>query len=276
MQLTRITKENERTFLPLFPASALIASGDLIRLGILDDEGAVAGALSAWIYDRYIDILSLYILSSYRRQGYGKTLVDALADIAKRNGYEALTGEFLRDTGSAVFAGNCGFELFEDRTQFCFTLGEYLRSPLYKRLVSRKRSRPVSRVSTLSREERQIIDRRFGFRFYDPNWSTAIIENGRYKSCLLAEYDPYKRNGKQQGNINILMIDSKNGSPFEFLFHIRALSDKAIKEFGDDKDVVFRMIFKNEKIIMNMIRLMGRKTILHSAGIYVHAVRLLS
>ncbi|MCR4654904.1 MAG: GNAT family N-acetyltransferase [Lachnospiraceae bacterium] len=276
MQLTRITKENERNFLPLFPVSALIASDKLIRLGILNDEGEIAGALSAWIYDGFIDILSLYILPSFRRQGYARALVDTLADIAKRNGYEALTGEFLRDTTSAVFSGACGFELFEDRTQYYFTLGEYLRSPLYKRLVSRKKCRPVPRVSSLSHEDRQVLNRQFDIKYYDPAWSTACIENGVYKSCLLAEHDPYKVNGKEQGNVNILMLDSRSRSPVDFLYHIRALSDKAISEFGDDKDIVFRMIFKNEKIIMSMIRLMGRKTILHSAGRYVYGVRLLS
>jgi GNAT superfamily N-acetyltransferase len=275
MQLTRITKDNERYFLPLFPSAAAKASGDLIRIGLVSDEGAVAGALSARIYTGFIDILSLYIVPAFRREGCGRKLMDFMAELAKNNGYDALTWEYPKEKLSDDFSRAMGFELFEGRTRYSFTLGEFLRSPLYKKLVKEKKDLHVPTVSSLSHEEKKILLHHTGTMLYDPDWSTAYIANGKCMSCLLAAHEVYLQGEKEQNSIGILLLESSQGKATDFLKHIRALARKSLNEFGEDKDVVFRMTFGNEKIIHNMFELLGRKTHLHRDGSYVRAVKLL-
>lgn len=275
MQVTRITNKNEKPFLPLFPGSALKASEDLVRLGILDDEGAVAGGLSARIYDRFIDILSLYIVPSFRRQGYGKKLLDTLADTAKAHGYEALTAEFTENTAALDFSGAMGFENFESKDFYFFTLKEFLRSPLYKKLVKGKKDNGISYVSALSLSERKIFERHIGTRHYDPEWSTVCFEDGEYRSALLTEHELYTINGEKHNSVAILLLDAKENRPTDILHHIQALARKAINEFGEEADVTFRTTFANETIMRNMFELLGRKTHLHREGCFIHAVKLL-
>ncbi|HAV01440.1 MAG TPA: hypothetical protein DCW47_09665 [Lachnospiraceae bacterium] len=275
MQLTRITKDNEKYFLPLFPKTAAKASEDLIRIGLVSDEGSVAGGLSARIYEGFIDILSLYIVPAFRREGLGRRLVDFMAELAKNNGYDALTCEYPKEELSDDFSRAMGFEQFEGRTRYSFTMGEFLRSPLYKRLVREKKDTHVPAVSSLTLEEKKIFLRHTGARLYDPDWSTACIVNGKCMSCLLAVHEVYLQDEREQNSIGILLMESSQGKAMDFLKHIQALWRKSLKEFGEDKDVVFRMTFENEKIIHNMFELLGRKTHLHREGSYVRAVRLL-
>ena len=189
MELTKITHENEKAFLSMLPGSAAKPSENVIRLGILDDRCAAAGALSAKRYDGFIDVMSLYIVPDHRRQGYGRELINRLFEAASSLKLGAVTGEFLEDEASKGFAEAMGCDLFQGKRQYSFSMGNFLRSPLYKRLLKGKDDHQAPFVSTLSLNDRKILDNHTGHVFYDPSWSTACIEKGMYKSCLLADHE---------------------------------------------------------------------------------------
>ncbi len=276
MHLTGIDNKNEKAFFSLLPMGALKASDKLIRIGVLTDEKAVAGALSARIYDGFFDILSLFIMPSERRRGYGRALFETIEKTAMDHKKEALTAEFLSDEASVGFAKAMDFELFKGRQQYYFTLGELLRSPLYKRLIRDKDDRHAPFVSTLSEDDKKVLAHRVGDVFYDPAWSTACIKDGEYLSCMLAdhEYD-ISSDGKRHDSVSVIFLNEAEGGPMDVLHHLRSFAKKAVDKFGEDSDVIFRMTFENDKITRNVFELMGRKTHLHYEGRYMRAVKLI-
>ena len=75
--------------------------------------------------------------------------------------------------------------------------------------------------------------------------------------------------------MSIILLHTEEGGPMDVLHHLKALAHKAVQEFGDDKDAIFRMVFDNDKLSGSIFELMGGKTRLHYEGCYVRAVRLL-
>ncbi len=241
-------------------------SDKTVRLGVLDDEDKVAGALTAVEYGKAMDITSLYIMPQYRRKGYAKALLDVLYGNIKGLGYEAITGEFFYEEEAAAFCSRCGFDMFKGRPQHFFTLKEFLRSPLYNKLIKDSEIKGISYVKDLSQRKRRVLDKYLGFDDYDTDWSTANVRAGVVKSYMLVK--------KRARNVNVLQLYSIGDDSMEFLQHIRALTFKSLETFGE-KDATIRMSFERDKIIENFRRLLGGKEHLHLEGQYMRAVRLI-
>lgn len=267
MKITRVTKENELKFNYMFPREAQGPAPNLIRLGVINDEDKGVGTLSALVDGKEVVITSLFILSDYRRQGYGRALFEWLQDFLKDQGIEILNVEFLSNEPAEAFAEAMGFDLFELRPLYTFLLGEVFRSPLYKKHIDGKKVLRVKPVSELSLQERKIFEQNIIGRGFDPGWSTAVIENGEYSSCLLTTH------GKQ--DVSFVFINSKSGDPREILYHFRALVFKTMEEFPDRRDIEFRLTVVDDRRIKRLAGILGGWRHVHISGYFRHAVKMM-
>lgn len=267
MQLTRITKENEKSFIPFFKENAPNAFSDLIRIGVTDDGEQVAGAMSAKVANGIIDITSLYVASAFRRKGFGKALVDALEDIVKDLEYDTLGAFFLESQDADSFYKTMGFNLFAYREQYYFTLGELVRSRIYQRYIKDRSIKNVIRISSLQPDEKRGLDAELAYLDYDPEWSTACFDGDKCSSLLLAVRD--------KESVSIIWLESKSDDVKMLLKHLGALVKKAASEFADSVDVRFRLTFNDERLPGKVEALLGGNGHLHSEGRLINAVKLL-
>ncbi|MCR5411068.1 MAG: GNAT family N-acetyltransferase [Lachnospiraceae bacterium] len=267
MKITKITKENERFFLPLFPKTARTPSPDLVRLGALDDEGAVSGVLSARIGEHRIDITSLYVIPERRRQGIARQIIKTLEAVVEGSGVEAIICDYLEDASSSAFFKAVGYDIFPGVKQYYFSVGEFLRSHMSLRHIAGRDHHGISFVADLTSEKRRELENRLRFNAYDPDWSTAGFKEDRYISCMLA--DNYDR------SVTIIWLHSDSEDPLVILRHFRALSEKTGEEYPDDRDVIYRMTFDDERNIKRMAGILGGMRHMHYEGNRVSAIRLL-
>ena len=267
MKLTKITKEHEAMFRPFFTKGAASGAPDLIRIGITDDKKRAAGALAARLDEGQADIASLYIIPELRKKGYAGSLISSLEDAVKDQGFDAITAEFLETEDATGFFYAMGFGLFGGNRQYHFTLGELLRSPLYRKYIKGKKPKHISNVSELTSKNRKALDNVLQFKDYDPDWSTASVIDGKYLSCMLAE--------PAEDAVSIVWLDSRTGSVPAILQHFRALADKAIENYGENMDMVFRMIFEDEGIVLKLAPLLGGMAHIHSEGRIINAIKLI-
>ncbi|MCR5000443.1 MAG: GNAT family N-acetyltransferase [Lachnospiraceae bacterium] len=267
MIITGITKTNESYFLPFFPREVRTGGNDLIRVGVINDQGKSVGALSAFVDRTAANIVSLYILPDHRRQGYGRMLMEWLQDSLKEQGIEAINAEFPADDASEAFSEAMGFDLFDGSPIYCVSLGEVLRSPLYKRQIEGKKVKKAKSISSLSLQEKKILELKIDIDGADPEWSTAVIADGRYSSALLAS--------PGETDVSIIYLDSDSDDPREVMYHIRALVFKTIKRFQGNRDAEFRFVTSNESKANDLAGLLGGRRHIHLTGYFRHAAKLL-
>ena len=264
MQITRITKENEKFFGPFLTRGALYASPNLIRLGVIEDNRA-AGALSAVMHDAHIDITSLYVLPEFRRQGFGSALVDALESASRYRGIETISAEFLEDDDSTAFFDHLGYDLFSRFEQYSFTLGELMRSQIGKRYIEGKDPKHVVNISDMPSSDRKILDQHIGTRDYTPSWSTAYIRGSKYVSSLLAS--------PSSDGVSIVWLNSLSDNPMIFLYHIRALVRKTSEVFPGNMGMEYRITLERDEIRQKITNLLGGTMHMRSMGRYINAVK---
>ena len=268
MTITRITKENELRFNYLFPKESQGTEPNLIRIGVINDEGKGVGTLSARVDGNIVTIISVFVLADYRRQGYGRALFEWLQNTLLDQDIDFFETEFFSDTPSEAFAEAMGFDLFETRPLYSFSLGEVFRSPLYKKHIAGKPVKKIKAVSDLSIRERKIFEMQMGKRGYDPDWTTAGITDGQCTSSLLVT-----RWGSQ---VSLVMINSTSPDVREVLYHIRAVIFKTMKEYPDRRDIEFRLTILDPKRVKNLAGLLGGQGHVHKAGYFRHAVKMLT
>lgn len=267
MKITRITKDNEKMFLPLLPAKGGKAADDLIRLGVTGDKDKVAGAICARIVEGQADITSLYVLPESRGKGAGKLLLTSLEEILKGQGPDAFSAEFFGDETSKGFYGAMGYSIFDVGWRYSFTLGELLRSPLYIRYIKDKPYKNVSFVSALDTKSLKTLERSIGAAEYDPEWSTAGFADGKYANCMLAmDLDRV---------ISISWLNTAGTEPLVLLEHFKALTEKTLSKYPDDMSVRFIMTFEREEIAVKLGNLLGGSRHMHRDGRLVRAIRLI-
>ncbi|MCR5487291.1 MAG: hypothetical protein K6F35_07140 [Lachnospiraceae bacterium] len=267
MKVVKIEKENESYFLPLLAPKGRKAAKNRIRLGIINDAGNAAAALSADVYDTQIDITSLYVAYGERHLGYASDLLYSLEYLLRGSDIEYMHAVFEGREDLTAFFGNRGFELFPDQDLYYFTLGELMRSSLFKRHLDKKKTIGAAPVASLSPLEKKAFDNVLHFDEFDPEWSTATMENGEYVSSLLCTAG--------EDCINILWLHSVKEDPAILLQHLRALVNKAMTEFPEKTDIRFRMIFEDDDLAKKLEILLGGHHRLHCYGELLHAILLL-
>ena len=265
MDITRITKDNERSFLPFCARSAAKGAPDLIRIGAIEGDMA-RGALSARIEDGIADITSLYILPGDRRRGYGKALAGKLEEFMEGSDVDAICAAFPESDDLNHFFDSLGYVLFPGMDVFYFTLGELLMSRIWEKHIKGRKTAGLKKVSEISARERNALDTGMGFYDYDPEWSTVCLEDRKCTSSLLAV--------NTADNVSIAWINSDKDDPSILLQHLRALTDKTMEEYPGRRDIRFRMVFDEADLSGKLEQLLGGRGHLKSEGRMINAVKL--
>ena len=265
MQITKITTVNKKAFESFLPKNDSLIIQPQIRIGVTDGKGNAVGALCAVTDQFYTEIVSIYVLPDKRRQGYGRAMFNTLTRLIKDSRSETLTAEFLDDGSNSYFFRTMGFEMFESKIQYSFSLKEFLRSPLYKRFIKGKNIKEATLISDLDLIGSKKVSLETGNPSYDPEWSTVYSKNGKYLSFLLASrYDK---------DICIVWMENLEQNNVNLMYNISGLFHQTVRTFGEDADITYRMTFNDDKLVANMTALIGGKYHLHKDGRLLTAVR---
>ena len=265
MEITRITDINKKAFEGFFPKSELSSDPNLIRIGVVDDEGVAAGALCASILKSNTTILSIYVVPKWRRHGYASAMIGTLQEIVSGLEFDTLTTTFLEDDTNASFFNAQGFELFPGRMQYSFTLGELKRSPLLKKYIIERKISPAPAISQIDPARKKIVDDRVKDLGYDPELSTAHFVSGQLHSILLAT--------SYNETISIVWMESVSGSPTDLLHNMSGLLKLTLEKFKHHNDVTYRMIFNDDKLATNIAAMTGGMSHLHCDGRLLFGVK---
>ncbi len=94
--------------------AARIAAGGLL---VAEDEGAAVAFVMFRPEDGCAYVEQIDVLPSHARRGIGAALLDAVADVARRRGWPALTLSTFRDVPfNAPYYARLGFRVVEDLT----------------------------------------------------------------------------------------------------------------------------------------------------------------
>lgn len=272
MNITRIDKTNEEFFLPLLHDQAKGGRPDLIRIGVTDDDQAV-GALSAVIGQKDIVIQSVYVDPAFRRQGYGRTLVESLAALAGVSEVESITVYAKNDEETESFLRELGFELFEAvgtiRTRVCELMhSEKLRKQLLGRVSGD--IRPLSSLST--DEKRRLRTYLSENRIYlsdlcDPEYSTVYKKKEKISSAVLAIPFP--------GGMEVTCTSDNDVDLREAFDHIAALIQSLIRDLEYDFTSEIRFI-SDDGVFADLFATLERNTgKIKSSNDVIHGVMLL-
>ena len=192
MKITLINKENEDAFMSFMSNEIYKDNEELLRIGALDDDDNVAGALAAQISTVGADILSLYVNPEYRRKGYGREMVNTVFSLVSGTESNRVSAHFPKDDTAMAFFDAMGFELIEDMAIKYARLGEILESPVCRKNVLSANSDNVRIISELNAEEKNHFAnymKKRGFwvsGYYDPEYSSVCLDGDRITSTMLA------------------------------------------------------------------------------------------
>ncbi len=269
MQITKITKENIKSFTPLLlTRGAKRFYKEKITLGAIDDNGKAAGALCAGLMDSQADIISLYVIPEARKKGCAELMLDTLDELLSDSDLDAISAEFLEDGDSLAFYRSMGYELFRGSSQYYMTMGEFYRTTLYKKHIKDKKIIGIRRVSSFSPKKKRAFEAFAGTADYNPEWSTAHFIKGLFTSAMLADHS--------EDSVTIEWIYSRVHNPIALLKHLRALVQKIEEEFPGRNDIRIRMAFENELLAEKFRKLTGSHRHLHTEGHLITAIRILN
>ena len=267
MIITKITKKNAESFIPLLPEFVTDSQGYLC-IGAVDDEGRAAAALCARVDFQIIYLMSLYVVPGQRRKGYGTELINTLASLTRDSDYIAITVYFPPNPAAAGFFTHSGFEVIEGMRIYSIPFGEFFKGPMVKKYIMNCDPSKVKYISELNESEkselsRQLIQLDIPARgFYDPEWSTAIFSGEKPESILLMNVmDNYI-------NLVALILDEKK--PRNVLKHLKSLADKVQ---SDEKCAKGKSLRFDETFLKPLVRLTGRERYIKEAGRRMQGVR---
>jgi len=269
MKITRITPANERFFSFLIPDTSDI-TGKVISLGVMDDDGNVAGALSVSLEYRMVSVVSLYILPEFRRRGYAKTLLDTIKTSIEGTDHLAISVYYPEEEGATAFYEACGFDIFEDANLYSVMLGEIFRSDKTRKMIASGNISGIVNVSDLGGNDNKKLERyltSYDFPsgdFFDPEWSTVGSPTGQLNSVLLSE--PYKQGA------NILWLNVRSGDPRAYYKHLNVLIKKMEASGLNSNESRLYFMIDNEKTMELATVLIGGRWHMKSEGRVLHAV----
>ena len=223
MKITRITGDNRAVFEPFLFGEAAYDSPTKIKLGVTDDDYHVAGAICAETSGPYFEILSLYVLHAYRRQGYGTYLLQELKKVLTGTDRFALTAFYGEDEALSGFFDSQGFDMVTRAGKFSFSKRRFMRSAFAKKYIAGGSTAGIRTINSLSDSEKRVIANylvKENLRpegWYDPYWSTIVMDGINVTSCLLCATD--------KKDVDILWFANDSGKPDEALGHIRKLME---------------------------------------------------
>ena len=253
MKITILNKENEDFILSFMSNVIYKDNDDLLCLGALDDDNNVAGAMAAQTNEDGADILSLYVSPEYRRQGYGRELVNTLLSLGVGTEQNRFMVHFPKDDIAIAFFEAMGFELIEDMALKYTRLGDALESPLCRKNVLSAKSDNIKLISELDPEIKNSFARymkKKGFwesGFYDPEFSSVCLDGDKITSIMLAHA------GTEVAAI--LWMDFNPDCQKELFKHMGMLLRKMEADDRFDEDARIYFAAENEKFVDILSRL---------------------
>ncbi len=272
MDITRITGNNEACFAHVLNGTAVTATENMLRIGAVDDEGNGVAALSAYFDAQFIEVTSLYVQEKYRRQGYGRALMETLVSLAEDD-YTSVTVYVYDDEGAEEFLKGMGFELFDATELHYIRLGEVLRSAYCRRLLLDNDTEEIKNISDLDENEIKIL---LGFfkknhiplkGGFDPHWSTIRFDGTEVADIYLVE--------PMNGDVNMILQSFDKKNPQKITMHMTELIRKMEEEAEFGPLARFNFASDNTKFLEALGRSMGSTAYINSAGKYKKAIRLL-
>lgn len=139
MELTRIEKENEAGFLHLGPES-IITDDDMLRIGVIDDDGAAVSVCVAGMTGNLMYIKWLYTAPENRGLGGATILLRKLAEYAKALKADGIVINFEeKDQGLDLFLMERGFLVGADPGYYRIPVTELAYGRNMERLLAHRR-----------------------------------------------------------------------------------------------------------------------------------------
>ena len=148
------------------------------------------------------------------------------------------------DDELTAFFDRMGFDMITRAGRFSFSKRRFVRSAFAKKYLNEGSTAGVRSIAELSATERKFIANyliRENMRpegWYDPYWSTIVMEKSNVTSCLLCICD--------KKNVEILWFGNESGNPEEALRHIRKLIENMNENHPANSE--FKVSHKNESI----------------------------
>ena len=247
MKITIINKENEDAFLSFMSNVIYKDNEDLLLIGALDDDDNVAGALAAQFSPVGADILSLYVLPEYRRQGYGTEMVNTIASLVSGSDQNRIFAHFPVDETAMDFYDSLGFELVEDMAIKYARLGEITASETFQKNVMSAKTDNAKLISELDPAEKNAFAeylKKRGFwesGYYDPEYSSVCISGDKITSVMLSHAG--------EGVAAILWMDFSKSCQKELFKHMEMLLRRLEADERFDKSSRIYFAVQNEKFV---------------------------
>ena len=266
MKIFRINPKHEAPFHPLFSEFPGTDEDDVVKFAAINDDLKVCGVMACYISGFEIHVIALYVLPEFRRQGYGKALLNEAEFLAKAQEAEATQADFVYIDEACDFYASCGFDVFYTGEQYYLTLGDLKRSRLYKRYLKDGKVKAVAPVSTLPSRVKELLDKEANDRDYDPDYSSVSIKDGKLTSCLFALVE---------GNeICITWFAVYSSNYLLLLYQLRQLVRTVEEKNPDNNDIRVRMCFEDSDIVNDVMAFLGGRGHMRLEDRIVSAIKL--
>ena len=272
MEISRITEKNEEYFEHVLNGTAAKASANMLRIGVVDDEGRAVGALSAYADAEFIDITSIYVLEEYRKKGFGKALIDTLTELAGDD-YTSIMVFVYEDEDTERFLEEAGFEFFDSTELHFIRLGEVLRSEKCRRLLLNNDTDELMNISGLDSTQKKVftnflkennMPERGG---YDPYWSTIRFEGNEVADLMLVEPVEY--------GVNMIWQHLDKKDVKKITLHMTELIRKMEEEAEFSPLARLNFASDNTRFLEVLAQLTGSTAHINPAGKYKRGIKLL-
>ena len=255
MKITRITTNNAACFSPLLFGEAQFDTPSRIRLGVADDNNRVAGAIAMETAGPYYEILSLYVLPEFRRQGYGTALVNAVKTLVKGTEKDAIVIFFGEDPVLSSFLTGENFDCDVRCGQFSFSKRIFSSSRFYQRFIANQNASDIKTVAELDNRERKAFYNilvQEGLRtegWYDPEFSTVVLNGITVTGALFCVC--------KKNTVDVVYFYNASHKQSDAVKHIRKLIDALDANYPKNQDFRISFIGENISLVLFLSGILG-------------------
>lgn len=197
MKTTLIIEKNYDPFQKLLFDGLAAGEQNVIRIGAIENGEAV-GALSAQVADGRIQILSLYVIQSRRRQGAAHNMLEMLIRIMQKNSFSICSCDYPSDVeGLTEFFDNEDYQISNRDLFYRIKVKNLISIPTIRTLASSRTKRyQYFRFDDLSKlnqnnvmkilQEKNYETRFFRESFFDGKLSGVVMDReSELRNCIL-------------------------------------------------------------------------------------------
>ena len=235
MELTRIEKENAEYFLHLCP-EYLMDNGDLMRFGIIDDEGYASCACAVGVSENMLALKWLFTDPALREQGSATYLLEHIEELARELELEGVQTQFEESAEDLDdFLAGRDYLVGEDTQIYSVPIDDIAYGRVMEGLLSnRNTSSRAYRLPEDKDEKHQVITALADIYDIDPVILSDI--SSQYSVISMDE------NNKPEGAISVTEYGDKD------LFITYLLSDGSVNGICDLICAFYDILIENDRI----------------------------